>query len=309
MKYQSARRPTLVSRSRLVSISARRIVSRPLDSARPHTHSLSPPQSLTHTLTLTTRLPSCTHRPDSRTLHRPTPTPPGRRLSYTSFGAHREGPSSTLKTVSLHLASPSFIYPTLPLHLHPPSIHPHRPSRIAHARSPSSVRLSLVRSDPRPVDPIRSLRKSSIIRSPVPSRSPLAPRFEAMTTSFRMPLRGPGAPTFDPDAHPRSILGFFDDLEYCFELAGVQADLDKKRHALRYAPQSQQSFWRRLPEFIDPSTCFLHFKRTVRVRNTSAPMAACPSPSNTFKTASSAPRKPASALASTSPSIAGGSET
>ncbi|KAI0708235.1 hypothetical protein C8Q76DRAFT_575298, partial [Earliella scabrosa] len=78
-----------------------------------------------------------------------------------------------------------------------------------------------------------------------------------------MPLRGPGAPTFDPDAHPRSILGFFDDLEYCFELAGVQSDLDKKRHALRYAPDSERSFWRSLPEFSDPSTSYADFKRTI----------------------------------------------
>ena len=82
-------------------------------------------------------------------------------------------------------------------------------------------------------------------------------------TSFRMPLRGPGAPTFDPDAHPRSILGFFDDLEYCFELAGVQSDLDKKRHALRYAPESERSFWRSLPAFSDPSTSYADFKRTI----------------------------------------------
>ena len=64
-----------------ISIVARSYSYRPTHT---HTLSLSPPHSLTHSLTLTTRLPSCTHRPDSRTLHRPTPTPPGRRLSDLS---------------------------------------------------------------------------------------------------------------------------------------------------------------------------------------------------------------------------------
>ncbi|KAI0715286.1 cytochrome P450 [Earliella scabrosa] len=50
---------------------------------------------------------------------------------------------------------------------------------------------------------------------------------------------------------------------YCFALAGIRSDCDKKQHALRYAPESEQSLWRSLPDFSDPSTSYADFKRMI----------------------------------------------
>ena len=70
-------------------------------------------------------------------------------------------------------------------------------------------------------------------------------------STFYMPPRGaPGSPVFDPD-NVHSLLGFFDDLEYCFDAAGVQDETAKKQHATRYAPDSEKAIWRSFPEFTD----------------------------------------------------------
>ncbi|KAI1785979.1 hypothetical protein LXA43DRAFT_898813 [Ganoderma leucocontextum] len=67
-----------------------------------------------------------------------------------------------------------------------------------------------------------------------------------------MPPRGTsGAPVFDPSSDIRSISGFFEDLEFCFDLASVQDHRAKKDHAVRYAPDSEKNIWRSLPQFSD----------------------------------------------------------
>ena len=87
----------------------------------------------------------------------------------------------------------------------------------------------------------------------------------AMATTYRMPSRGAaGAPSFDPSADPRSILGFFDDLEFCFEQAGVTDATLQKNHAVRYAPDSEKTIWRAFDEFSDATKTFADFMKAVK---------------------------------------------
>ncbi|KAI0652608.1 hypothetical protein C8Q79DRAFT_891833, partial [Trametes meyenii] len=80
-----------------------------------------------------------------------------------------------------------------------------------------------------------------------------------------MPSRGAaGAPSFDPSSDPRSILGFFDDLDYCFEQANLVDDGLCKNHAVRYAPDSEKTIWRAFPEFTDATKTFEDFKKAVK---------------------------------------------
>ncbi|KAM5545124.1 hypothetical protein V8D89_001235 [Ganoderma adspersum] len=82
-------------------------------------------------------------------------------------------------------------------------------------------------------------------------------------STFYMPPRGdPGSPVFDPD-NVRSLLGFFDDLEFCFESAGIQDDNTKKQHATRYAPDSEKTIWRSFPEFADRGSDYDAFKKVI----------------------------------------------
>ena len=82
-------------------------------------------------------------------------------------------------------------------------------------------------------------------------------------STFYMPPRGaPGSPVFDPD-NVRSLLGFFDDLEFCFESAGIQDDNAKKQHATRYAPDSEKTIWRAFPEFADCGNDYDAFKKAI----------------------------------------------
>ncbi|RPD57163.1 hypothetical protein L227DRAFT_468833, partial [Lentinus tigrinus ALCF2SS1-6] len=79
-----------------------------------------------------------------------------------------------------------------------------------------------------------------------------------------MPPRGSaGAPSFDPNLDVRSIIGFFEDLEYCFAQAGVSSPREKKDHAVRYAPDTEKTIWRSYPEFKDPMKSWQDFKDTV----------------------------------------------
>ncbi|RPD72042.1 hypothetical protein L226DRAFT_423243, partial [Lentinus tigrinus ALCF2SS1-7] len=79
-----------------------------------------------------------------------------------------------------------------------------------------------------------------------------------------MPPRGSvGAPSFDPNSDVRSIIGFFEDLEYCFEQAGVDSPQEKKAHAVRYAPDTEKAIWRSYPEFTDPMKTWKDFKDAV----------------------------------------------
>ncbi|RPD67520.1 hypothetical protein L227DRAFT_491842 [Lentinus tigrinus ALCF2SS1-6] len=79
-----------------------------------------------------------------------------------------------------------------------------------------------------------------------------------------MPPRGSaGAPSFDPNSDVRSIIGFFEDLEYCFEQAGVDSPREKKDHAVRYAPDTEKNIWRSYPEFKEPMKSWDDFKNAV----------------------------------------------
>ncbi|KAI0749100.1 hypothetical protein C8Q74DRAFT_1374206 [Fomes fomentarius] len=55
-----------------------------------------------------------------------------------------------------------------------------------------------------------------------------------MAAPFCMPPGGaPGAPSFYPDSELRSIFGFIEDPEYCFEQAAVVTPRNKKKHVHR----------------------------------------------------------------------------
>ncbi|RDX41696.1 hypothetical protein OH76DRAFT_1305878, partial [Lentinus brumalis] len=77
------------------------------------------------------------------------------------------------------------------------------------------------------------------------------------------PRGGAGAPSFNPNSDVRSIIGFFEDLEYCFEQAGVNSPREKKDHAVRYAPDTEKTIWRSYPEFSDPMKSWKDFKDAV----------------------------------------------
>ncbi|RPD58905.1 hypothetical protein L226DRAFT_445784, partial [Lentinus tigrinus ALCF2SS1-7] len=79
-----------------------------------------------------------------------------------------------------------------------------------------------------------------------------------------MPPRGSaGAPSFNPNSDVRSIIGFFEDLEYCFEQAGVDSPREKKDHAVRYAPDTEKNIWRSYLEFTDADKTWKDFKNAV----------------------------------------------
>ncbi|RPD67776.1 hypothetical protein L226DRAFT_432698, partial [Lentinus tigrinus ALCF2SS1-7] len=79
-----------------------------------------------------------------------------------------------------------------------------------------------------------------------------------------MPPRGSaGAPSFDPNSDVRSIIGFFEDLEYCFEQAGVDSPRERKDHAVRYAPDTEKNIWRSYLEFTDANKTWEDFKNAV----------------------------------------------
>ncbi|OBZ79587.1 hypothetical protein A0H81_01077 [Grifola frondosa] len=67
-----------------------------------------------------------------------------------------------------------------------------------------------------------------------------------------MPARGHHtAPVFDPK-EPRTLLRFFEDLEYLFTtLATAPTNELKKRHAVRYAPIDVADMWDQLPSYAD----------------------------------------------------------
>ncbi|PIL25381.1 hypothetical protein GSI_13271 [Ganoderma sinense ZZ0214-1] len=77
-----------------------------------------------------------------------------------------------------------------------------------------------------------------------------------------MPPRGAsGAPSFDPIADSRSIIGFFEDLDFCLEQAGINDDAEKKGHAVRYVPDLEKTIWRAFPEYADDDSTYEDFKR------------------------------------------------
>ncbi|KAH9913795.1 uncharacterized protein BXZ73DRAFT_106819 [Epithele typhae] len=83
--------------------------------------------------------------------------------------------------------------------------------------------------------------------------------------AYRLPARGAaGAPSFDPEGDPRTILGFFDDLDYCFEQGQINDEDRKKAHAVRYAPDSEKTIWRAIPEFTDATKDYEDFKKAVK---------------------------------------------
>ena len=86
-----------------------------------------------------------------------------------------------------------------------------------------------------------------------------------MAQPYRMPARGAaGAPSFNPSSDPRSILGFFDDLEYCFEQACITDATLQKAHAVRYLPDSEKTTWRAFDEFSDVTKTFDDLMKAVK---------------------------------------------
>nr|VWO95265.1 Plp [Ganoderma boninense] len=87
-----------------------------------------------------------------------------------------------------------------------------------------------------------------------------------MAQPYRMPPRGAsGAPSFDPIADSRSIIGFFEDLDFCLDQAGITDDGQKKGHAVRYVPDSEKTIWRAFTEFTDNSKSYDDFKKVVKI--------------------------------------------
>src|SRR5258705_12216444 len=78
-----------------------------------------------------------------------------------------------------------------------------------------------------------------------------------------MPARGDeDAPHFDPEK-PRTLRQFFEDLEFCFDLAGVKDNKQKKIHARRYVEDDVQDLWMSLKAYSEASQTYEDFKKAV----------------------------------------------
>ncbi|OBZ67399.1 hypothetical protein A0H81_12566 [Grifola frondosa] len=80
-----------------------------------------------------------------------------------------------------------------------------------------------------------------------------------------MPARGHHtAPVFDPK-EPRTLLRFFEDLEYLFTtLATAPTNELKKRHAVRYAPIDVADMWDQLPSYADATKTYEEWREEVK---------------------------------------------
>ncbi|OBZ73904.1 hypothetical protein A0H81_06075 [Grifola frondosa] len=101
---------------------------------------------------------------------------------------------------------------------------------------------------PRPVPPATT--QNIPPQPPIPQPPLVNPPAPNMATA--MPARGHHtAPVFDPK-EPRTLLRFFEDLEYLFTtLATAPTNELKKRHAVRYAPIDVADMWDQLPSYAD----------------------------------------------------------
>src|SRR5258705_1057281 len=78
-----------------------------------------------------------------------------------------------------------------------------------------------------------------------------------------MPARGDeDAPHFDPEK-PRTLRQFFEDLEFCFDLAGVKDNKQKKINARRYVEDDVQDLWMSLKAYSEASQTYEDFKKAV----------------------------------------------
>src|SRR5882762_1791216 len=78
-----------------------------------------------------------------------------------------------------------------------------------------------------------------------------------------MPVCGnEAAPHFDPEK-PRTLRQFFEDLEFCFDLAGVKDNKQKKIHARRYVDVDVQDLWTSLKAYSEAAQTYDDFKKAV----------------------------------------------
>ena len=78
-----------------------------------------------------------------------------------------------------------------------------------------------------------------------------------------MPVRGDeDTPHFDPEK-PRTLRQFFKDLEFCFDLAGVKDNKQKKIHVRRYVEDDVQDLWMSLKAYSEASQTYEDFKKAV----------------------------------------------
>ncbi|ETW79917.1 hypothetical protein HETIRDRAFT_322855 [Heterobasidion irregulare TC 32-1] len=74
-----------------------------------------------------------------------------------------------------------------------------------------------------------------------------------------MPARGDrSAPTFDP-SRPRTLRRYFADLDFHFVHSAVNSDLERKRHACRFADLDTSDLWESLPTFSDHAKTYQDF--------------------------------------------------
>ncbi len=78
-----------------------------------------------------------------------------------------------------------------------------------------------------------------------------------------MPARGnEDAPSFDPEK-PCTLRRFFEDLEMCFDLAGIKDNKQKKMHARRYVDVDVQDLWTSLKAYSEAAQTYEDFKKAV----------------------------------------------
>ncbi|OBZ78896.1 hypothetical protein A0H81_01166, partial [Grifola frondosa] len=114
---------------------------------------------------------------------------------------------------------------------------------------------------PRPVPPATT--QNIPPQPPIPQPPLVNPPAPNMTTA--MPARGHHtAPVFDPK-EPRTLLRFFEDLEYLFTtLATAPTNELKKRHAVRYAPIDVADMWDQLPSYADATKTYEEWREEVK---------------------------------------------
>lgn len=86
-----------------------------------------------------------------------------------------------------------------------------------------------------------------------------------MANQFYMPARGErAAPSFDK-AKPRELVRFFEELEYLFDRAALESEVEKKKHVLRYVEFEVEQIWKTFPEFTDATKTYQEFKSAILI--------------------------------------------
>ena len=84
-----------------------------------------------------------------------------------------------------------------------------------------------------------------------------------IATSIYMPARGESfTPTFD-STKPQELPRFFDEIKYLISQSTISDEIDKKRHVLYYVDFEIAQTWRCLPEFANPSSFYIDFKKAI----------------------------------------------